>query len=74
LAISWPSQPVPSWKPLHSHSTPGLPAPWPGSARSTSSSAAIGVATITSPSRACANAAAKSAVTCRAGGSAISGR
>ena len=70
-AISWPSQPVPSSKPLHSHSTPGASV---GSARSTSPRPAIGVATMISPPRAWATAASKSAVTCRAGGSAISGR
>ena len=60
-AISWPSRPVPSWKPLHSQSTAASQSrPAGGAARG--SSPAIGVATTTSPPRAWRTAAAKSLV------------
>ena len=48
-ATSWPSQPLPCWKPLHSQSTPCSPPP---ATASISAKAAIGVATTTSPPQA----------------------
>ena len=52
-AISWPSQPVPSWKPLHSQSTAAPRVAAGGAAPA--SSPAIGVAMTIRPPRACAH-------------------
>ena len=50
-AISWPSQPVPCWKPLHSHTIALASTACGGRRCSMSCSAAIGVAMTINPSR-----------------------